>query len=130
MNNHKEEPNFWVLFSCWLVCAVVCALFFFCFPTEVKAETRVMKVTAYCGCRQCNGKWYGCPTASGTDYVEGRTIAVYRPQIPFGTHVLINGHEYIAEDSGKHIGYDCIDLFMEDHNRANDWGIRYVEVSW
>ena len=103
----KEEHNFWVLFAAWLICAAVTAMIFYCFPVEVSAQTRTMKVTAYCGCRRCNGKWYGCPTASGTDYVEGRTIAVYRSQIPFGTHVWINGHEYVAEDTGKNIGYEC-----------------------
>lgn len=97
-------------------------------PTE--AATRTMRITAYCGCRKCNGKWYGQPTASGTDYVEGRTIAVEKHQIEFGTHVWINGHEYVAEDTGKHITWDCIDIYFDDHQEALNFGRRYLTVEW
>lgn len=86
------------------------------------------KVTAYCGCRSCNGKWYGQPTASGTDYVEGRTIAVDPKVIPLGTKVVLNGTVYTAEDTGSAIVGKTIDLYMEDHDRCNTWGVRYVEV--
>lgn len=96
----------------------------------VEAATRTMRITAYCGCRKCNGKWYGQPTASGTDYVQGRTIAIYKPQIPFGTHVWINGHEYVAEDTGRNINWDCIDIYFEDHQEALDFGRKYMTVTW
>ena len=101
-------------------------------PCSVAAAThsRNMRITAYCGCRKCNGKWYGLPTASGTDYEEGRTIAVDRSQIKLGTHVWINGHEYVAEDTGKNITWDCIDLYFEDHQEASDFGIKYMTVEW
>ena len=42
-------------------------------PDAIKAEPvgerweflGVFRCTAYCGCRRCNGKWYGMPSASG-----------------------------------------------------------------
>lgn len=97
-------------------------------PMEVEART--MKITAYCGCRKCNGKWYGQSTASGTDYKEGRTIAVDKHQIPLGTHVWINGHEYIAEDTGNRITWDCIDIYFDDHQEAKKFGVKYMDVEW
>ena len=126
----KKTKSSLIIIATLALCLLMEALIFIWFPERVEAQTRTMRITAYCGCRRCNGKWYGYPTASGTGYEEGRTIAVDRHQIPFGTHVWINGHEYIAEDTGKNIGWDCIDIFFEDHNEASDFGIRYMEVSW
>lgn len=125
---HKEEHNFWVLFAAWLTCAVVTAMIFYCFPVNVEART--MRATAYCGCRKCNGKWTGQPTALGTNYEAGRTIAVDKHQISLGTHVWINGHEYIAEDTGSGIGWDCVDIYFDSHSEALRWGVRYVDVDW
>lgn len=99
-------------------------------PVDAATHSRTMKITAYCGCRKCNGKWYGLPTASGTDYEEGRTIAVDKHQIPLGTHVWVNGHEYVAEDTGKHIDWDCIDIYFDDHQEAKKFGIKYMNVEW
>lgn len=99
-------------------------------PVEAATHSETFRATAYCGCRKCNGKWYGEPTASGTDYVEGRTVAVYRHQIKLGTHIWINGKEYIAEDTGKNITWDCVDIYIDDHKRAHDFGIKYVTVTW
>lgn len=98
--------------------------------TEAATHTRTFKATAYCGCRKCNGKWYGYPTASGTNYVAGRTVAVYKPQIKLGTRIWIDGKEYIAEDTGKHIGYDCVDIYFDSHSEAKKFGIQKVTVTW
>ena len=100
------------------------------FTVPAEAATRTMRITAYCGCRKCNGRWTGQPTASGTNYVEGRTIAVDKHQIPFGTHVWINGHEYVAEDTGKNIVWDCIDIYFDDHQEALNFGRKYLTVEW
>ena len=126
----KRIKNIFTVLLVLAFCLIMEAFIFMSFSEDVKAETHTMKVTAYCGCRRCNGKWYGYPTASGTDYEEGRTIAVDKHQIPFGTHVWINGHEYVAEDTGKNITWDCIDIYIDDHNEASDFGIKYMEVSW
>lgn len=90
------------------------------------------KITAYCSCEKCCGKWakYN-KTASGTTPEQGRTIAVYKSQIPLGTEVYIDGlGTYVAEDTGSAIKENCIDLYFDDHNEALKFGVQYIEVSW
>lgn len=108
---------------------LIAEAFLLCFTPET-VEARTFKATAYCGCRKCNGKWTGQPTASGTNYEAGRTIAVDPEQIPLGTHVWINGHEYIAEDTGYGIGWDRVDIYFDNHKDALDFGVRKVNVEW
>lgn len=58
------------------------------------------QVTAYCSCYICCGNSCGY-TSSGTVPTAGRTIGVgYNSSLKAGTHVLINGHEYVVEDTG------------------------------
>lgn len=85
--------------------------------------------TAYCGCRKCNGKWTGQPTASGTGYKAGRTIAVDPKVIPLGSRVEINGKGgYIAEDTGSAIKGNIIDIYFNTHSEALQFGRRKVNV--
>lgn len=82
-------------------------------------------ITFYCPCRKCSGK-YGYQTASGARCTEGRTIAVDRRVIPLGTRVMIDGHEYIAEDTG--VRGKWIDVFMESHSECLRNGMKKKEV--
>ena len=80
------------------------------------------RLTSYCGCRICNGVWTGYPTASGTDYEIGRTIAVDRNVIPLGTWIEINipgqgWQRFRAEDTGSAIQGNDIDVYVgENHS--------------
>lgn len=85
------------------------------------------KITSYCACEKCCGKCDGI-TATGTIATEGRTIAVDPKVIPYGTRVSINGHEYIAEDCGGAINNNHIDMFINSHERALEYGIYYADV--
>lgn len=81
------------------------------------------RLTAYCGCRVCNGRWTGHPTALGTDYQEGRTIAVDRRVIPLGSTVEINlpgrgWTRFRAEDTGSAIKGNRIDVYVSEHGRC------------
>lgn len=80
-------------------------------------------VTAYCGCTECCGDSDGT-TASGTKATAGRTIAVDPKVIPLGTHVWIDGKEYIAEDTGGAIDGNRIDIYFDSHSEALSWGRR------
>ncbi len=84
--------------------------------------------TAYCGCASCCGS-AGGHTASGTTPTAGRTIATDPSVIPLGTKVLIDGHEYVAEDTGGAIGGQRVDIFFSSHSEALQFGRRSVEVS-
>ena len=83
------------------------------------------KLTFFCNCRRCCGKWAGGPTASGTMPAEGRTVAC--GALPLGTRILIAGQgEFIVEDrgvSGRHI-----DIYMNSHSACLKKGVQYAEV--
>lgn len=86
----------------------------------------VFRLTAYCACSKCCGKSNGI-TASGVKATAGRTVAV-DTSIPFGTILIIDGHEYVAEDRGGSITENRIDIFMESHAEALNFGVQYKEV--
>ena len=89
----------------------------------------VFRCTAYCGCRKCNGKWTGQPTASGEPLQDGITVAVDKRVIPFFTVMNIEGvGERVAHDTGKKIRGNRIDVYINNHETASDFGIQYHEV--
>lgn len=67
----------------------------------------------------------GNNTASGTEPKAGRTIAVDPDVIPLGTHVMIDGHEYVAEDTGGAVKDNVIDIFVDSEDEAIKKGRRY-----
>ena len=75
---------------------VVASGIIFTGSTSTKAEDNEVqylgkyKLTAYCGCKKCSGKW-GTRTASGKKAKQGRTIAVDKRKIKLGSKVQING---------------------------------------
>lgn len=99
---------------------------------ELEASQRVslgnFKITHYCPCSICNGSYAGKPTALGTTLTPYRTIAVDPRVIPLGTHVIINGQEYIAEDTGGAIKGNRIDLCVATHSEAKAKGVINAEV--
>ena len=91
------------------------------------------KLTFYCCCEKCCGKAADDPaygiTASGARACEGITIAVDPDVIPLGTEVYIEGYgKYIAEDTGKEIVGNVIDIFLEDHEQCLQVGVQRANV--
>ncbi|MBQ3790352.1 MAG: 3D domain-containing protein [Lachnospiraceae bacterium] len=84
-------------------------------------------LTAYDPCEICCGKTDGI-TATGTHGKAGRTIAVDPSIIPYGSRVLVGGYVFIAEDTGSAIRGRHIDLFMDTHEVAMQFGRREGEV--
>lgn len=109
-------------------------------PVETEAEPEPIllgefKTTAYCTCVKCCGIWsQEHPSRVGTDYVqrtksgtiptEGRTVAVDPDVIPFGTVLIIDGHEYIAEDSGAAVKGNVVDIYFASHEAAVNYGVQ------
>ena len=87
----------------------------------------VYKITAYCPCAKCCGKTNG-RTASGTTATAGRTVAA-SSKFAFGTKLNIGGHVYTVEDRGGAINGNKIDIFVNSHAEALQWGVRYLNVS-
>lgn len=98
---------------------------------EEPAETVSLgefRLTHYCSCPICCGKYADGITATGTTVEAGRTIAVDPDIIPLGTEVIIDDHTYIAEDTGTEIKGNRIDIYCESHSEALNRGVVYREV--
>ena len=95
--------------------------------TTASGSGTIYKITAYCPCAQCCGKTNGI-TAMGTRATAGRTVAA-SSQFSFGTKLNINGHVYTVEDRGGAIYGNKIDIFVNTHAQALQWGVRYLPVS-
>lgn len=83
------------------------------------------RITFYCGCYKCNGKWTGQPTASGVYAEEGVTIATGK-EFSFGTKIMIQGHIYTVQDRGVPNG--CIDIYLNSHSECNKRGLYYTDI--
>ena len=90
--------------------------------------TQIYKVTGYCACSKCCGKYASGYTASGTKATAGRTIAT-DGKFAFGTKLSINGTTYIVEDRGGAIKGNKIDLYFNTHAEALAWGVKYLPVT-
>ena len=108
-------------------------------PIPTVTSLGQFKITHYCACEKCCGKWaLNRPdgivyTASGAPAKANHTIAVDTSIIPFGTEVVVrydNGDEavYVAEDTGAAVIGKHIDVYMDDHDGAWSAGVRYGEV--
>lgn len=93
------------------------------------------RTTAYCTCVKCCGIWSSeHPSRVGTDYVQrtksgtiptaGRTVSVDPDVIPLGTVIIIDGHEYIAEDTGNAIKGNTLDIYFDSHEAAVEYGVQ------
>ena len=89
-------------------------------------QSGVYKVTAYCACSQCCG-WNTGITASGAMATANHTIAA-PSTFSFGTKVVINGVTYTVEDRGGAIQGNRIDVYMNTHAEALQFGVQYLYV--
>lgn len=106
-----------------------------------KYQQVTARLTAYCTCEICCGKWSGGPTASGVYPKQGQTIALDREAaqdlgLNFGARIAIDGKEFIYQDSGgspmndayHQTGYLPIDVFFNNHADAHTFGVKVVPV--
>lgn len=101
---------------------------------ETVTETRMVRVgeslgevmtSGYCSCSICCGIWAGGPTASGVYPTANHTIAVdaSNPFVPMGTKVIMNGVEYVVEDTGGFARYGVqFDIYYGNHASASAHG--------
>jgi len=99
-------------------------------PTESqRVSLGTFTLTAYCSCPTCCGEWADGYTFTGEKATEGITIATYPEQIPMGTEVEIDGiGTRIAQDIGGSIYENRIDVYMDSHRAALDFGVQEREV--
>lgn len=101
--------------------------------TTIKAGESLGNVvtSAYCSCTICCGVWSGGPTASGAMPRADHTIAVdaSNPFLPMGTKVIMNGTEYVVEDTGNFARYGVqFDIYFDNHAVASAWGHKTLEA--
>ena len=91
------------------------------------------KVTSYCSCSICTGKYSDGVTASGKKVKYGM---VANNWLPFGTKVSIRGlGVFKIEDRGseKYFGTKqerrkAIDIYLPSHKEAKEFGVKYLNV--
>ena len=89
----------------------------------------VYTISHYCDCPICTKTPKGSNTASGMKPKEGRTIACDGKTLKMGDIVYIEGYGVrICEDKGGAITNGRIDVFIADHKRAENMGVRKARV--
>ena len=91
--------------------------------------------TAYCKCRECNGI-YGtdkpdgqAESATGAELSEGESLAADFSVLPPFTQVEISGMGiYTVHDCGSAIKGNRIDIYFENHEDAQAFGVQTVWV--
>jgi 3D (Asp-Asp-Asp) domain-containing protein len=88
-----------------------------------------MRVTAYCPCKQCCGPHACGITASGKAAV-GAIAAVDTRRIRLGWMVKVPGAGWLAaEDTGRDIRGNRVDVLMPTHTEAVRWGVKWLPVT-
>lgn len=91
--------------------------------------------TAYCKCTECNGRWGTdkpdgqAESATGAELSEGESIAADFSVLPPFTQVEISGMGiYTVHDCGSAIKGNRIDIYFENHEDAQAFGVQTVWV--
>jgi len=91
-----------------------------------------MRVTAYCPCPKCCGKYSDGITACGHKIQPGDTFVATDGRYAFGTEMLIpgynNNHSVQVLDRGGAIKGNRLDVFFATHQEALEWGVKFLEV--
>lgn len=109
-------------------------------PSETKVanepsdewQTVRMRVTAYCACRKCCGKFADGITACGHKIRRGDVFVAADRKYPFGTEMIVagynNGKPIKVLDRGGAIRGNKLDVFFNSHSTARKWGVKYIDV--
>jgi 3D (Asp-Asp-Asp) domain-containing protein len=101
-------------------------------PEDRYAYSMWVKVTAYCPCSRCCGRMRGVTKTGRNAWTPG--VAVDPEIIPLGSHIDIPGYprsdgKWIpADDTGRLVRREHIDVRFDYHWQAQQWGTKYVRV--
>jgi len=92
------------------------------------------KLTYYCACVKCCGKWSDGYFANGSKTASCTTPTIACNWLPFGSLVKIDGVIYTVRDRGakKYFGTVdtpilAFDIFCRSHVEARNKGVRYTK---
>ncbi len=95
-------------------------------------QTVQMRVTAYCPCEKCCGKYSNGQTACGHKIRPGDAFVAADKEYSFGTEMVIagykNGEPVKVLDRGGAIRGNRLDVFFHSPEEALKWGVRYLDV--
>lgn len=95
-------------------------------------QTVRMRVTAYCACRACCGKYSNGITANNHKIRWGDTFVASDKMYRFGTEIRIPGYNRDRPvkvlDRGRVIKGYRLDVFFNSHTVAKKWGVKYLDV--
>lgn len=95
-------------------------------------KTVRMRVTGYCACPRCCGKFSDGRTADLHKIRKGDVFVAADKRVPFGTEMIIPGYNHDrpveVKDRGRLIKGNRLDVFFNDHKIAKKWGTRYLDV--
>ncbi len=91
-----------------------------------------MRVTAYCWCSKCCGKYSDGITANGHRIRLGDTFVAANKMYAFGTEIIIPGYNNSQPvkvlDRGGAIRGNRLDVFFNSHQKALEWGVQNLPV--
>ena len=100
-------------------------------PSE-QWQTVRMRVTGYCACRRCCGKFADGITACGHKIRRGDAFVAADRRYSFGTEMIVAGYNdgkpIKVLDRGGAIRGNKLDLFFHSHKEAQKWGVQYIDV--
>lgn len=95
-------------------------------------QTVRMRVTAYCPCEKCCGRYSDGRTACLHKICHGDVFVAADKEYDFGTEMIIagynNGEPVKVLDRGGAIQGNRVDVFFNSHEEAVNWGVRYIDV--
>lgn len=103
-------------------------------PAPAEFRVRRMRVTAYCPCPKCCGRWADGVTTSGRPVTAngGRFVAADKA-LPLGTLLVVPGYAdgkpVPVLDRGGAIRGRRLDVFFPTHQQARRWGVRWLDVA-
>ena len=100
-------------------------------PSE-QWQTVRMRVTGYCACRKCCGRFADGITACGHKIKRGDAFVAADKKYSFGTEMIVAGYNNDQPikvlDRGGAIRGNKLDLFFHSHKQAMQWGVKYIDV--
>ena len=102
------------------------------YDRAVSWQTIRMRVTAYCWCWKCCGKHSDGITANGHRIRLRDTFVAADKMHSFGTEMVIPGYNNSQPvkvlDRGRAIRGSRLDVFFNSHQKALEWGVKYLPV--